>query len=217
VQGENLRLIQKHHLQLCTVSPSSKSIAFKVSVTYSSRVLNIPPITGPTAHPTAQTIDVIAIYNPRSLKEKESQMMTLTVVPIPEDPRSWTARPAIRVFVLGANAQSRLPPRKVVIAMSTMGLRPQMSATVPHTGVMAVLARMKAVPIQTYPSAAWNEPTIDGITGVKMVRSRDDSRTDKLRGAMMKAAAAFVSSESVAGDCAAAMLLLWSFPAVPTG
>ena len=50
--------------------------------------------------------------------------------------------------MLGARAHSRLPPRKMAMATRMTGLRPQMSATVPQRGVVAVLARMKALPIQ---------------------------------------------------------------------
>lgn len=47
------RLIQKHHLQ-------------------SNRVVKTPPNTGPTPLPTAQTIEVMARYNSRSLNKNVS-------------------------------------------------------------------------------------------------------------------------------------------------
>ena len=112
-------------------------------------MVNDPPITGPTALPTAQTTDVIAKYSPRSLGEKVSQIITFTIVPIPDAPNPCTARPAINAPICGASAHNRLPARKNAMDNSMMGLRPQMSATDPHTGVMAVLARTKALPIQT--------------------------------------------------------------------
>lgn len=117
-------------------------------------------------------------------------MMTLTIVPMPDAPRPWTARPAIKASIRGAKAQIRLPPRKIVNAISMIGFRPQMSATVPQTGAMAVLARMKAVPIQTYPDTELKELTMVGIAGVNIVRSSDESVTERQSGVMVKAMAA---------------------------
>jgi len=104
---------------------------------------------GPIALPTAHTIDVIARYKPRSRKEKVSHMMMLTSMPIPALPKPCTARPAIKAFICGDKAQSKLPPRKMASAISRMGLRPLMSAMEPLIGVEAVLVRIKALPIQT--------------------------------------------------------------------
>ena len=39
------------------------------------------------ALPTAQKIEVMARYKPRSLNENVSHMMTLTMVPMPDAPR----------------------------------------------------------------------------------------------------------------------------------
>lgn len=117
-------------------------------------------------------------------------MMTLTIVPMPEAPRPWTARPAIKASIRGAKAQSRVPARKIVKAISIIGFRPQISATDPQTGAMAVLARMKAVPIQTYPDTELKELTMEGIAGVTMVRSSDDSMTERQSGVMVNAMAA---------------------------
>jgi len=124
------KLIQKHHRQLTLVA-------------------KLPPMTGPIALPIAHTTDVIARYSPRSRRENVSQMMMLTVVPMPEDPRPCNAHPAIRECMDGARAQSRLPPRNMVSAIKRIGLRPHISANEPQTGVLAVLARMNALPIQT--------------------------------------------------------------------
>jgi hypothetical protein len=65
-----------------------------------------------------------------------------------------------------------------------------MSATVPQTGAMAVLARMKAVPIQTYPDTELKELTMVGIAGVNIVRSSDESITERQSGVMVKTMAA---------------------------
>ena len=129
----------------------------------------------------------MARYNPRSLNENVSQMMTFTIVPMPEAPRPWTVRPAINASIRGASAQSRLPAKKTATAISTVGFRPQISATDPQTGVMAVLARMKALPIQMYPAMDLKEPTMAGMAGVTMVRSSADSITDRQSGVMIKA------------------------------
>ena len=116
-----------------------------------------------------------------------SQMMTFTIVPMPEAPRPWTVRPAISASIRGASAQSRLPAKKTAAAISMIGFRPQISATDPQTGVMAVLARMKALPIQMYPATDLKEPTMAGMAGVTMVRSSADSITDRQSGVMIKA------------------------------
>lgn len=114
-------------------------------------------------------------------------MMTFTIVPMPEAPRPWTVRPAINASIRGASAQSRLPAKKTATAISMIGFRPQISATDPQTGVMAVLARMKALPIQMYPATDLKEPTMAGMAGVTMVRSSADSITDRQSGVMIKA------------------------------
>jgi len=113
-------------------------------------------------------------------------MMTFTIVPMPEAPRPWTARPAINASMCGASAQSRLPARKTATAISMIGFRPQISATDPQTGVMAVLARMKALPTQMYPATDLKEPAMAGMAGVTMVRSSADSITDRQSGVMIK-------------------------------
>lgn len=69
-------------------------------------------------------------------------------MPMPLAPIPWMPRPAMKASMSGASAHSRLPAKKKACAMSMMGLRPQMSATEPHTGVTVVLPRMKAPPTQ---------------------------------------------------------------------
>ena len=72
-------------------------------------------------------------------------------------------------------------------AINIIGFRPQISATEPHMGVKAVLARTKALPIQTYPAVDRNEETMAGMAGVTIVRSSDDNNTDRQSGIRIKA------------------------------
>lgn len=71
--------------------------------------------------------------------------------------------------------------------MSMIGLRPHISATEPQTGVTAVLPRINAPPTQMYPEEDWNSAAMDGTAGVTIVRSSDDSNTDRHRGAIISA------------------------------
>lgn len=114
-------------------------------------------------------------------------MITFTIAPMPEAPIPWITRPAINTSMCGASAQSKLPARNTATAISIIGFRPQISATEPQTGVLAVFARTKALPTQMYPATDSKEPAMAGMAGVTMVRSSADSITDRQSGAMIKA------------------------------
>lgn len=72
----------------------------------------------------------------------------LTMDSIPPAPSPCMARPAMNASISVTSAHMRLPMKKMALAPSRMGLRPQMSESLPHDGVLAVWARVKAVPIQ---------------------------------------------------------------------
>lgn len=69
-----------------------------------------------------------------------------------------------------------------------MGLRPQMSDREPQMGVEAAWARMNAEPSHMYPDDEDSEEeglrdeTMEGIAGVRIVRSRDESKEVRQRG-----------------------------------
>lgn len=46
------------------------------------------------------------------------------------------------------NAHIKLPAKKMAFDHNSMGLRPQISESLPHNGVLAVCARVNDVPIQ---------------------------------------------------------------------
>ena len=73
-------------------------------------------------------------------------MTTATIVwaPVssPPPPTPWIARNAISSSIEWANPASADPARKMTIAAMNRYLRPYWSPSLPHTWVVAVLARM---------------------------------------------------------------------------
>ena len=74
------------------------------------------------------------------------QMFTSTSKPPP--PHPWIALAAISMAALTLTADSSEPTKKTRLAMSSMGLRPKMSDTLPQIGVDAAAPSKYAEPIQ---------------------------------------------------------------------
>lgn len=74
------------------------------------------------------------------------QMLTRTTRPPP--PMPCTALAAISIPMLVDRAATSEPMQKTALAISRMGLRPQMSDILPHIGVEAEFPSRYAEPIQ---------------------------------------------------------------------
>lgn len=97
----------------------------------------------------------------------EMQMLTSTMSPPPPSP--CTARPTISIPVLTATAASSEPTQKTTLASSKIGLRPQMSEILPHSGVEAELASRYALPIQVKAAVDWKCSAMVGAAVVMIV------------------------------------------------
>ena len=74
-------------------------------------------------------------------------MLTSTMMPPPADP--CTARPEISCATVFDHPQTADPIENSAMQLNSAGLRPQMSAALPQTGVAAALVSKYAEPIQT--------------------------------------------------------------------
>lgn len=82
------------------------------------------------------------IHTRAYLIENKSAITILDRFTNPPPLRPCTARPAINIVILTVIALNALPIKKTAIAIRSTGLRPQISLTLPQTGVEALSARM---------------------------------------------------------------------------
>lgn len=77
-----------------------------------------------------------------------SLMHILARISSPPPPIPWSTLPAISCLMLILKAAMRDPTKKAAFAVKMMGLRPQMSLSLPHVGTLPAAASRYAEPIQ---------------------------------------------------------------------
>lgn len=86
----------------------------------------------------------LLMYNLAYLMLNRSLMQMFDKMISPPPPMPWMTLPPISIFTLMLKADIRDPPRKIMLARSRTGLRPQMSLNLPHVGVDAAAAKRYA-------------------------------------------------------------------------
>ena len=88
-------------------------------------------------------------YLPRSAGANRSATTANALVNSDAEPMPWTARNKISCSVDCASPHSTEPSRKIIMPASKIGLRPNRSDSLPHSGTSTVDATRYAVVIHT--------------------------------------------------------------------
>ena len=144
-----------------------------------------PPRSGPPSVPIDMTPPMMPTYRPRSRGLMMSVITTIDSAITPPAARPWTARAAMRCQVSWESPATADDATNATSATWIRALRSTRSASLPHSGVLTVIASSEDVTTQVY--ADWLPPRSATITGSavpttvvdRMVVSRPSRRPDR--------------------------------------